>query len=193
MPIEVSNPCPLCHRFFVEKACVPLTCGCLVHLHCMLEGVMLWHGTCPHCNLAASGCWLGQWGFPLIDATTVEIERMRTLLGQGCRISSTPKTTNSTFRSIMQLATTLIASDQSHLKKRRVDPSPARPAVDSITYALIPFWLFPSPPLTSHMAIKSIPNFCPPSSITTSVATGPLSTIEAQCPFRLAVSFMSLH
>ena len=81
MPIQVSNPCPLCHKFFVETTCVPLTCRCLVHPHCMLEGVMLWHGTCPRYNLATNGCWLGQWGFPLTDATTVEIERIRTLLG----------------------------------------------------------------------------------------------------------------
>ena len=179
MPIQVSDPCPLCHMFFVETACVPLTCGCLVHPHCMLEGVMLRHGTCPCCNLVASGCWLGQWGFPLMDIAMVEIERMRTLLGQGCWISPIPKTTKSTFGSVTWPATTSVAIDQPRLKKGRVDPSPARPALDSITGALVPFQPLPSPPLASHMAMESILDFHPPSSTAARVVTSPSSFMKA--------------
>jgi hypothetical protein len=28
LPIQVSDPCPFCNRYFVDSACVPLTCGC---------------------------------------------------------------------------------------------------------------------------------------------------------------------
>ena len=176
MPIQVSDPCSLCYKFFVETTCVPLTCGCQVHPHCMLEGVMLRHGTCPRCNFVASGCWEHR-------IERIKIERMRTLLGQGCQISPTPKTTKSTFESVTRLAIAPPTCNQLCLKKGRVDPSPAKPALDSITGALVPFQQLPIPPLASHTAVESIPDFCPPSSVPTSIVTNPLSTMEAQPPF----------
>ena len=104
------------------------------------------------------------------------------MLGQGHWISSTPKTTKSTFGSVTQPTTAPSASDQPHLKKGRVDPSLARPALDSIIGVVVSFLPLPSPPLASHMVVKSIPDFCP-SSAATSIVTGPSSTMEAQPPF----------
>ena len=108
---------------------------------------------------------------------------MRTLLGQGRRISPTPKTSKSTFGNVMRPAIAPVACDQPHLKKGQVVPSPAKLSLDSITYALVSFWPLPNPPLASHMAMESIPNFCPPSSSAINIITGPSSTMEAQPPF----------
>ena len=146
---------------------------------------MLRHDTCPCYNLAANGCWLGQSGFLFTDAAMAEIERMRTLLRHGRRIFPIPKTTKSTSGSVTWPATTLAASNQPCLKKRRVDRSPSRPVFDSITSALVPFWPLSSPPLASHTPVGSIPDFYPPSSTIASVVTSPSSTMEALPPFSI--------
>ena len=65
LPIQVSGPCPFCDRYFVDTTCVPLTCGCLAHPHCMFQLVFSLDGKCRRCERAVTGGWLGQWGFPL--------------------------------------------------------------------------------------------------------------------------------
>ena len=104
---------------------------------------------------------------------------MRTLLGQGRRISPTPKTTKSTFGSVTQLATAPATYDQPRLKKGQVDPSLAKPVVDSIIDALVSFWPLPSPPLASHTVVGNIPDFRPLSSVVASIVIGPSCTMEA--------------
>ena len=104
---------------------------------------------------------------------------MRTLLGQGHQISPTPKTTKSTFGSVMQPAIAPVVEDEPCLKKGLVDPSPVKPALDSIRDALVPFRSLPTPLFASHTAMESIPNFLSSSSTAASVVTSPSSTMEA--------------
>ena len=69
------------------------------------------------------------------------------------------------------------------MKKGRVDPSPTRLALDSITGALVPFRPLSNPPLASHTLVESIPDFCPSPLAAASIVTGPSSTMEALSPF----------
>jgi hypothetical protein len=38
--IKIDSPCPSCNRFFSDRACAPMSCGCLYHPHCMLKVVL---------------------------------------------------------------------------------------------------------------------------------------------------------
>lgn len=80
LPIQVSDPCPFCARYFVDAACVPLTCGCLAHPHCMFEVVFSLDAKCSRCCRSLSGGWLGQWGFPLHESAQAELHHLQELL-----------------------------------------------------------------------------------------------------------------
>ena len=71
LPIALNDPCPFCERYFIDTCCVPLTCGCLAHPHCMFEVVFSQDAHCRRCERGMTGGWLGQWGFEL-DAKAME-------------------------------------------------------------------------------------------------------------------------
>ena len=80
LPIQVSDPCPFCARYFVDAACVPLNCGCLAHPHCMFEVVFSLDAKCSRCCRSLSGGWLGQWGFPLHESAQAELQHLLEVL-----------------------------------------------------------------------------------------------------------------
>jgi hypothetical protein len=78
--IKIDSPYPSCNRFFSDRACAPMSCGCLYHPHCMLKVVFAVGAQCPKCNLTCTGTWMAQWGHPLDSNMEAHIEATRTAL-----------------------------------------------------------------------------------------------------------------
>jgi uncharacterized coiled-coil protein SlyX len=45
--IKLDFPCACCKHFFADQACVPMSCGCIFHPHCMFKTVLAAHAECP--------------------------------------------------------------------------------------------------------------------------------------------------
>jgi DNA replicative helicase MCM subunit Mcm2 (Cdc46/Mcm family) len=46
---QTEAPCRSCHRFFVDMAAVPSSCGCLFHPICLWQMILAGVGECPRC------------------------------------------------------------------------------------------------------------------------------------------------
>lgn len=76
--VASSSVCPLCARFIIANACMPLSCGCNYHSACWRDIIFRAEHcsqvTCAGCGMPPHGAWMASWEFQLNPAMEAEVD-----------------------------------------------------------------------------------------------------------------------